>query len=223
MESRFQRLFLTVSALSFFLVLGMPVLAQETSEKNNDDELEKIVTPDIKRRTIKESDLDSEDFEIGLMFGLLTIEDFGTNEVQGITFSYHVTENIFTEATLGLSQLQKTSYERLSGGVELLTDEQRNLNYYNLSLGYDLLPGEVYLTEKYHFHANIYLVGGVGNTHFSGKDYFTYSLGAGLRFFSTDWLSLDLSMRNYAFTHEIFGEVKKTNNLEGRFGLSIYF
>jgi outer membrane beta-barrel protein len=227
MESRFQRLFLNFCAFSMLLALSSFLWAQEpadvTNEIANEDELEKIVTPDIQRRTIKESDLDSEDFEVGLFFGLLSIEDFGTNEVQGVTFSYHITENIFTEGTLGLSLLQKTSYELLSGGVQLLTTEQRNLNYYNLSLGYNLLPGEVYLTEKLHFHANIYLIAGVGNTHFAGKDYFTYSLGAGLRFFSTDWLSMDLSMRNYAFTHEIFGETKDTNNLEGRLGLSIYF
>jgi hypothetical protein len=34
---------------------------------------------------------------------------------------------------------------------------------------------------------------------------------------------MDLSMRDYAFTHELFGTRKNTNNLEGRFGLSIYF
>lgn len=231
MESRFQRFFLITSLFSILCVFNTPVFAVEKNDKNraqnhaqhDDTELEKIITPDIKRRTIKEADLDSEDFELGLFYGLLTVEDFGTNNVQGVSFAYHITEKFFTEAAFGVSTLQKTSYELLSGGVQLLTDDQRNLTYYNLSLGYNVLPGQVYVTDKLHFDTNIYFIAGAGNTRFADKNYFTYNFGAGLRFYATDWLSLDLSMRDHAFTHELFGNSKKTNNLEGRFGLSLYF
>ncbi len=224
MESRFQRIFLIAALLiSTLLLFVAPTSAEEATDKNDDGELGKIITPDIKRRTIKEADLNSEDFELGLFYGLLTVEDFGTNEVSGVTLAYHITENFFTEAAYGLSAIQKTSYELLSGGVQLLTEDQRNLTYYNLSLGYNLLPGQVYLTENWHFDTNIYFIVGAGNTHFADKSYFTYNFGAGLRFYATDWLSLDLSMRDYAFTHQLFGISKKTNNLEGRFGMSIYF
>lgn len=224
MESRFQRIFL-MSSLLVALIAGAlsAQAADESTPKADDDELGKIITPDIKRRSIKEADLDTENFELGLFYGLLTVEDFGTNEVQGVTFSYHITERFFTEAAYGMSHLKKTSYEILSGGVQLLTDDQRDLSYYNLALGYNILPGQVYVTKKYHFDTNVYLIAGAGNTHFADKDYFTYNFGAGLRFYATDWLSMDLSMRDYAFTHELLGESKKTNNLEGRFGLSIYF
>ena len=223
MESRFQRIFLIGSLLSAFFIGALPAYAQESNASADDDELGKIITPDIKRRTIKEADLDSEDFELGLFYGLLTVEDFGTNEVQGISLAYHITENFFTEAAFGISKLQKTSYELLSGGVQLLTDDQRDLSYYNLSLGYNLLPGQVYVTEKLHFDTNIYFIAGAGNTHFADKNYFTYNFGAGLRLYATDWLQFDLSMRDYAFTHELFGKKKDTNNLEGRFGISIFF
>jgi outer membrane beta-barrel protein len=224
MESRFQRIFLITSLLfSALLAFHAPVFAEATNDKSDDDELGKIITPDIKRRAIKEADLDSENFELGLFYGLLTVEDFGTNEVSGVTLAYHITENFFTEAAVGLSALQKTSYELLSGGIQLLTDDQRTLAYYNLSLGYNLLPGQVYVTENWHFDTNIYFIAGVGNTHFADKNFFTYNFGAGLRFYATDWLSMDLSMRDYAFSHELFGTNKNTNNLEGRFGLSIYF
>ncbi|MES2675408.1 MAG: outer membrane beta-barrel domain-containing protein [Pseudomonadota bacterium] len=223
MESRFQRIFLVTSLLVSVLgACSVSVYALETTD-NEDGELGKIITPDIKRRTIKEADLNSENFEVGLFYGLLAVEDFGTNEVSGVTFSYHITENFFTEAAYGLSTLQKTSYELLSGGIPLLTDDQRNLTYYNLSLGYNLMPGQVYITKNWHFDTNIYFIAGAGNTNFADKNYFTYNFGAGLRFYATDWFSMDLSMRDYAFTHELFGIRKNTNNLEGRFGMSIYF
>jgi len=222
MESRIQRIFLIGVLLITAVASSLTAYADDAKTADN-DELGKIIAPDLKRRTIKESDLDTEDFELGLFYGLLTIEDFGTNEVQGVSFSYHITERFFTEAAFGLSRLQKTSYELLSGGVQLLTDEQRDLNYYNLAIGYNVLPGQVYVTKTFHFDTNIYFLAGAGNTHFADKNYFTYNFGAGLRFYSTDWLSIDLSMREYAFTHEIFGQQKDTNNLEGRLGISIFF
>lgn len=221
MESRIQRIFL-IGVLLITAAGSLTAYADEAKAADN-DELGKIITPDLKRRTIKESDLDTENFELGLYYGLLTIEDFGTNEVQGVSFSYHITERFFTEAAFGISQLQKTSYELLSGGVQLLTDDQRDLTYYNLAIGYNVLPGQVYVTKKFHFDTNIYFLAGAGNTNFADKNYFTYNFGAGLRFYSTDWLSIDLSMREYAFTHELFGQKKDTNNLEGRLGLSIFF
>jgi len=225
MESRFQRIFLIASLFGILFSFTIPALAAGSSGDgpSDDGELGKIITPDIERRTIKEADLDNEDFEFGLFYGLLAIEDFGANEVQGVTFAYHITENFFTEAAYGLSTLQKTSYELLSGGVQLLTDDERNLSYYNLALGYNVLPGQVYISDKWHFDTNIYFIAGAGNTHFADKNYFTYNLGGGLRFYATDSISMDLSMRNYTFTHELFGISKHTNNLEGRFGLSVYF
>lgn len=220
MESRFKSVLL---AALLATGLAAPVLAEESKDKNNDGELGKIITPDIERRHIKEADLDTEDFEAGLFYGLFSLEDFGSNPVQGITFSYHITEDFFAQANYATSKAQKTSYELLSGGVELLTDEQRNISYYNISFGYNLLPGQVYISEKWHFDTGIYLVAGAGNTDFADKKYFTYNLGAGFKFYATDWLLLDLSMRDYSFSHELFGVSKRTNNLESRIGLSLFF
>jgi len=225
METRVQRLFL--SALCA-LAISLPVLAADekndkSNDKNSDGELGKIITPDLERRHIKEADLDQEDFEVGLYYGLLSIEDFGNNPVSGVSFSYHITEDLFAQANYAVSKAEKTSYEILSGGVELLTPDQRDINYYNISLGYKILPGQVYISDKWHFNTGVYLIAGAGNTHFADKNYFTYNLGAGFNFYATDWLALDLSMRNYAFEHELFGLKKKTNNLESRLGLSLFF
>ncbi len=221
METRFQRVFLIGLLASLIGFAGQSV-AQDDDEQE-DDELEQIITPDIKRRTIKEDDLDSEDFEMGAFFGLLSVEDFGTNDVQGITFAYHITEDFFVEAAYAVSKTEKTSYELLSGGVELLTEDQRDIQYYNLALGYNFLHGQVYISDKWAFNNHFYIMLGGGNTDFAAKDYFTTSIGAGLRFYATDWLALDLSMRGHSFEHELFGESKRVTNLESRLGLSLFF
>ena len=86
----------------------------------------------------------TEDFEVGGFFGFLSIEDLGTNPVYGARVAYHVTEDIFLEAAVGTSKADKTSYELLSGNVQLLTEDQREYTYYNLSAGFNLLPGEAF-------------------------------------------------------------------------------
>lgn len=226
MESRFQRIFLNLRTARGF---GLPFLCAMlltpvgVYAQDDEDELGKIITPDIERREIKEEMLDSEDFEIGGYFGLLNVEDFGSNTVSGFTVAYHVTEDFFLEAAYGVSTTQKTSYELLSGGVELLTEEERDLSYYNLSIGYNMLPGQIYIASKWAFNTRVYLIAGAGNTEFASKEYFTYNIGAGFRLYATDWIALDLSMRNHAFTHELFGESKDINNLEARMGLSLFF
>ena len=221
METWIQRLFLSAALLAL-TGISSGVYAQDESA-DDDDELGQIIAPDIKRRTIKEDDLDSENFEMGIFYGLLSIEDFGTNPVIGITFAYHITEDFFVEAAYGTSETEKTSYELLSGGVELLTEDERDLAYYNVSLGYNFLPGQIYFSDKWTFNTNFYVIAGAGNTDFAAKDYFTTNLGAGLRFYSTDWLAFDLSMRAHSFEHELFGESKSITNLESRLGLSLFF
>ncbi len=213
MANRFQRLLLGLA-----LAGSAPLaLAQD------DGPLGDIVGPDEERRTISERDLDTENFEFGVFYGLMSVEDFGSNDVAGASLSYHVSEDFFLQANYGITETRETSYELLSGAVQLLTEDQREYTYYNLSLGYNFLPGQIYLTENWSFNTSAYVIGGAGNTEFAGQEYFTYNLGAGFKLFATDWLAFDLGMRGHVFTHELFGREVEVNNLEARLGVSVFF
>lgn len=220
MESRIQRLFLAALLLTAASFSGVSYAQTDSSD---DDELGQIITPDIERRSIKEDDLDSEIVEVGAFIGLLNIEDFGSNSVEGVNVDIHITERFFLELAYAISSTEETSYETLSGGVELLTEEQREYSYYHASVGYNFLPGQIYFSDNWTFNNNFYLVAGGGKTQFADKDYSTFHLGAGLRVYATDWLAFDLSMHGYNFSHELFGEEKTITNLESRLGLSIFF
>src|SRR5690606_31040065 len=128
MESRIQYLFLTHHALRkhlartlcSVLLLSMPLIGTaQVYGDEDEDELGQIISPDLERRAIREDMIDSENFELGVFYGLLSIEDFGSNPVVGITLAYHITEDFFVEAAYGVSKTEKTSYELLSSGVEL--------------------------------------------------------------------------------------------------------
>lgn len=215
MESRLKRIVLTLLLLA---PLPPHVWAQEDDKKL----LEDIVSPDIKRRKIEEDKIDSENIELGFFAGVKSVEDFGSNDVYGGRLGLHVTEDLFIEANVGVTTLQKTSYELFSGEAQFLTEDERELTYYNLSLGYNIFPGEIYI-GRWAFNTNFYVVGGAGNTLFADNEYFTYHFGGGLRIFLTDWIALRTDFRNHIMTHAIFGDDKEIQNVELLVGATVFF
>ncbi len=173
-----------------------------------------VFQPEVERRTIDLATIDSHDIEIGPYIGLLSVEDFGVNPVLGVRAAYHVTEDLFVEAATGSADTQRTSYERLSGAAQLLTDAQRRFSYYNMSVGYNILPGESFAGSGLAFNSALYLIGGIGVTTFAGSDRHTVNFGFGYRLVATDWLAIHIGVRDYVFSHDLFGADKTTNNLE---------
>ncbi|MDH3419340.1 MAG: outer membrane beta-barrel domain-containing protein [Gammaproteobacteria bacterium] len=182
-----------------------------------------VIEPELERRDIQIAAIDTEDFELGLYAGLMSIEDFGVNSVAGARFAYHITEKYFVELAAGASEGEETSFERLSGAAQLLTDDERSLSYYNLSLGYNIFPGEVYLGSDRAFNSTIYLIGGVGKTNFAGDDRFTLNFGMGVRLIPRDWFAIHADIRDNIYDIDLLGQEKTTHNLEAHLGVTFFF
>lgn len=166
-----------------------------------------VIEPNLDRREIREADIDSENIEIGVFAGQISIEDFSTSSVVGVTLGYHVTENIFAEASYATATAGQTSFEILSGGAPFLTDEQRDYTYYDLSVGYNF-NGELFLTEGHVFNTDFFLTLGGGSTDFGDESQFTVTLGAGYRVLLTDYFALRLDVKDHIFNSELIGEEK---------------
>lgn len=225
MESRFRSIFLNnlskVLALVLASLMVLPTMAFAVDEIEDDES--SLVQPQIERSEFDESLIDSEDFEISVFVGMLAIEDFGTNPVKGFKLAYHVNEDIFVQGVLGDSEAGRTSFEVLSGGAPLLTDEERTLEFYQVNLGYNLLPGEAFVSQDSTTNTVFYLIAGLGNTDFAGDERFTYNYGFGYRVLFWDAFSISADMRDHVFDLDIFGEEKVTHNLEYSLALSWYF
>jgi len=183
----------------------------------------KVIEPVVERRKIKVNKIDSENIELGGYYGALSIEDFGTNPVYGIRADYHVTEDIFFEANFGRSRAGRTSFETLGGNVQLLTDAERRFTYYNLSLGYNLLPGEVYIGRNLAMNSALYVLGGIGSTKFAGDQRFSVNFGAGYRVLPTDWLAIHIDVQDVVFQSDLLGRDKLTNNFAAHLGATVFF
>ena len=205
-----------------FVAMAAPLQAG-AQEQSTPAATPQVVEPQVKRREVNPPGLDTENFEAGAFVGTISIEDFGASVVWGGRLAYHFTEDVFAEATLGTAKAGKTSYEDLSGSAELLTDDQRQFTYYDVAIGWNALPGEVFLGGRRAMPSAVYFTLGAGSTDFGGDDHFTVTLGAGLRVLATDWLAVHLDARDLAFDSDLLGKDKLTHNLQFTLGLTAFF
>jgi outer membrane beta-barrel protein len=216
MEVRFRSIFLAVFGISALLIT-VPATAQ-----SDEDEETNLIEPQIERVVFDESLIDSSDFEIAAYAGYLALENFETNVVTGIKIGYHISEDFFVQGSLGMSSSGETSFERLSGGAPLLSDSDRDVEYYLVTLGFNLLPGEAFATDSTTFNTVLYLSAGVGTTDFAGDERYTIAYAIGHRTLFADGFSVDVEMRNLLFEMDIFGENEQTNNLEFTLSLNLF-
>jgi outer membrane beta-barrel protein len=182
-----------------------------------------VIEPDVARRDIEPPKIDTEDFEVGVFAGQISVEDFGVNTVAGARFAYHVTEGFFAELAAGRADTELTSFERLSGAAQLLTDSERDYSYYNVSLGYNIFPGESFIGRRRALNMTTYVIGGVGKTSFAGDDRFTVNLGVGMRLMPLDWLAVHADLRDHVFDIDLLGQEKTSHNLEAHLGVTFFF
>ena len=213
MESRIQSIFIIFFAS--LMLLGSQSASAEAPEQ--------VIEPEIERRAVTEDDIDSEDFEIGFYYGALSTEDFGVNDLFGLSAAYHINEDFFTEFSYAQSTTSKSSIEVVDEFVNLLTDDERELSFYNVSLGYNILPGEAFFYDRWAFNSVLYLIGGIGSTDFAGDERFTISLGVGYRLLINDWMAIHLDAKDHIFDIDVFGEEKTAHNLALHGGVSFFF
>lgn len=184
----------------------------------------RVIEPEVERRAIKVNEIDTENVELGAFYGAMSVDDFGTNPVYGVTLSYHVTEDFFFRAEAGQTKLGLTSFEVLNPGVDPLNlGSDRKLTYYGLSLGYNFLPGEVFLGRNLAMNSTFYVLGGVGSTEFAEDQRFTLNFGGGYKVLPTDWLAIHVEVQDRVYESDIFGRNELVNNIEAYLGVTVFF
>ncbi|WP_349342970.1 outer membrane beta-barrel domain-containing protein [Marinobacter sp. MMG032] len=214
MENRTKHLFLKPACLAAGLCVAGVAQAQDDRP---------LIEPDVTPVPVTEAMIDTENFEIGAFVGVLNIEDFESSLLYGGKLTYHLSESFFFEAGIGFAEGGETSFEKLAGNVEVLTDSERDYSYYNINLGYNVLPGEAFLTENYAFNTNFYLIAGVGATDFAGDTRFTLNAGAGYQVLLTDSVAVHIGVRQHYYRIDVLGAEKTSMNTEVSTGLSVFF
>jgi len=213
------RILLLLPLLLPVVVVAENPVAKETGEQ--------VILPEVDRQTVTIPKISARDIEFGAFVGVLNIESFGSSPVYGGRLAYHVTEDIFIEGTYALSTVSDVSFRTL--GIPIFstdspTENTVDLSYYNLSVGLNLFPGELFIGRGRAMTSALYMVGGIGNTSFDRIDNITYNIGIGVRMVPRDWLSIRVEIRDHLFASDLLAnENKITNNIELTFGLSGFF
>ncbi len=209
------RLFLLV----VLIVCYQPVSAEEDAPEPQSSQ-EQVIEPDIYRRDINVPKIDTENFEVTSYYGVLDIEDFGTEPAYGLRVAYHITEDFFIEGAYGMSEASDETLENLTT-FNILQDE--DVTYYSASIGYNIFPGEIFLGRNFAMTSTFYLMAGVGNFEFNEEDEFAYNLGFGFKVLPTDWLSFRLDVRDIVYETDLLGDNEFTNNFEISANMGVFF
>lgn len=197
--------------------------AQASPSVGSDNVPPGVIQPQVERRRTKVPKIRSSNIELGVHYGIMSIEDFGTHPAYGLELAYHITEDFFVRAEAGRSTAGLTSFETLSGNIRLLTEGERKFTYYDLGLGYNFLPGEAFFGRSRAMTSSFYVIGGAGATEFAGDKKFTVTVGAGYQVLPLDWLAVRIGLEDHMFQSNLLGSSKLTHNLEAGFGTTVFF
>jgi outer membrane beta-barrel protein len=209
--------------IALSIAAGAPcAFAQSTQPPPTSPPSEPVVVPQVDRRDVRLPRYPSNDFELGLYTGAYATESFGTSWVYGARVGYHLTEDFFVQGVYAQTKVTDEAFRNiLPGGI--FESKTQKLNYYNLSVGYNILPGEVFLFSSRARPSQFFIIGGVGSTKFVDQRKPTFNFGFGFRVFLTDYASLQVDLRDHIFSLDLLGKNSTTQNLELSAGLSFYF
>jgi outer membrane beta-barrel protein len=210
------------------LFLGMafqllPVFVLADAEDKSIPAQEQVIQPQLERRDVKVPHISANDIEVGYYSGILSIENFSAESVKGVRLAYHVTEDFFLEGAYARSTISDEFFRSRAFPITGFDTQEEDLTYYNVSLGYNVLPGEIFIGHRWAMASAFYIIGGIGTTTFANENYSTFNYGGGYRILLTDWLAMHIDMRDYVFDSDLLGQNKRTNNFEATVGISVFF
>jgi len=159
--------------------------------------------------------INSELFDVGLVAGIVSIEDFPTEFVVGVNVTFKASEDFFLQYNYVQADVSESAFEKNPAGVTFDLGDDRGFEHYDLLVGYNLFQGEFFASEESAHISSLYIVGGIGDTDIGGEENFTYTLGLGyqIEFFRKYLVRLDY--RDYIYRSSLIvgsDEVTVHNN-----------
>lgn len=210
--------------LAFLLLAaGLPALAQDRPASTLPlPENRPVIEPEVDRRPVRLPRFPSNDFSVGVFSGTYATESFGTNRVTGLRAGYFINEDVFIEAVVASTRVRDENY-RAGGGGGVFPSASERMVYYNGSVGYNVLPGEVFLGRNLARPSGVYVIGGLGSTRLASESHQTVNFGLGVRLFLQDWAAIQVDLRDHLFALDVLGRRQSTQNIEFTLGATFYF
>ena len=199
-------------------LFAQPLSAEEEEPKKSVT----IIKPQKRIPQIDAAAIDTERFELGVYTGSLSVEDFGTNLVTGLSFDYHITDDFLAHFGYATSDIDRANFEEVVG-QDFLADSDREFSYTQLGIGYQIFYGRSFLGAKRKYNSHLYVTAGVENVEFAGEKETGFVIGTNYKVVATDWLTWNFSINNHVYERAFLTDKKVTNNLELSIGLNALF
>jgi outer membrane beta-barrel protein len=122
----------------------------------------------------------------------------------------------------GRTQVNDAAFRQVLPGGIFPTGVEK-LYYTNVSVGLNLLPGEVFIGRNFALASSAYVIAGLGTTRFNQQRLQTFNLGGGLRVFLGEGVAVQVDARDHIYSVDLLGKRRVTQNLELTTGLTFFF
>lgn len=142
-------------------------------------------------------------FDIGLVTGIINIENFPAEYLVGVNVTFKASEDFFLQYNYIQADISESSFEKNPAAPTLDLGDNRSFSHYDLLLGYNIFQGEFFASGGEAHLSSLYVVAGIGDTDFGGEENFTYTLGLGyqIEFFRRYLVRFDY--RDYIYSSSL--------------------
>jgi outer membrane beta-barrel protein len=161
---------------------------------------------------------ETHDIELGLDVGILSVEDFNSNALLGVSANYFVTPKIFARVRFASSETERSNSEQNNN-----FNPDRRFTYGSIGVGYRLFSGYSAVHNFQRFTSGIFAVAGVDAVEFAGEDTSGYFFGATYKCLINHSLSADVNFISHVYDRDFLNVEKTTMNNEFSFGLNLRF
>jgi len=181
----------------------------------------RVIEPDQNVAEAQAAAIDTERFELGLYLGSLSVEDFGSDIINGMEFSYHLTDRWLLQANYGIATIDRAAFE--TSQLQFLASADRDFKTFSLVGGYRLLRGRSFFGARKKYDSDIYVLAGPDRISFAANNEWGLNFGLSYRIVLTDWLTMNVDFREHFFKRNFIGDSKQTLNTEFRLGINGLF
>ncbi len=182
-----------------------------------------VIEPETPKERATTAALDTEHFEVGMHVGLLSVQDFNTNPVYGLSLRYYFNEKVFIEGSTGTSETKQNNIEAIDQ-QNFIPD--RDFTYTSVGAGYRILQGRAFWGKKRKYNAGLYLQAGVETVDFAENKETGLVFTLSHKTVLTDWLTINLDFKDHIFSRtieQVSDDSELTHNTEISVGLSTIF
>ena len=178
------------------------------------------ISPEIKRDARKAPVIDTEKFETTAYIGAYKMDGFRAEPIAGVRINFHSSDLFFVEGSVAKGQAKDINLDK-SGRGSVFDGE--TMNYMNISLGINILPGQIFIGKNRAINTTFYLATGMGRLSVDQEHYSSLHFGGGLRAIPTDWLSYHMDVRSYFLNKNFLDPDDTSHNIEYTFGVGLFF